>query len=70
MFIMTPVAVMTGSIMRSLVMLVLVAALSGCATTVDKNLEFERVCWGDGVCHVVEKDTGRKYYPPDHHECR
>ena len=51
--------------------LVFSAVLMGCTSTiVDKNLAFERVCWGDGVCHVVDKQTGKKYYALDHHQCK
>ena len=56
--------------MRTVVALLVLATLAGCSRTVDKTLEYERVCWGDGVCHLVEKNTGAKYYPADHPECR
>ena len=55
---------------RAMIVSVMAVGLSGCVTTVDKNLEFERVCWGDGVCHVVERESGAAYYPPGHHKCR
>jgi hypothetical protein len=64
-----PTSVLVRRLSSSIALVALLAA-SGCFTTVDKNLEFQRVCSGDAVCHVEDTATGQKYYPPGHHECR
>ena len=64
-----PTPALTRRLSFAITAVALVAA-SGCFTTVDKNLEFQRVCSGDAVCHVEDMATGQKYYPPGHHECR
>lgn len=52
--------------MTVFLMLLLSALLMSCATTYDQSLQFRRVCWGDGVCHVEELQDGdviRTYGP-------
>jgi len=52
--------------------IIIMSALgTGCMVrSVDMNLAFERVCYGDGICHVIDLETGKEYFPPHHYQCK